>query len=171
MRVFLHKSSIMIQRIQTIYYIAIIIICATLCTGSVVKVIEANPAGGSSEYNLNLFHYTAIENGLLVKNELQIALIALAAIIIGITGVVIFSYRDRVKQIKLSKVNYLIMLLLVLTVFAKAMLYIPAFSFGKMFPYSSVGFLLMVFLFYLNWRAIRLVKKDEELVKSADRIR
>jgi len=28
-----------------------------------------------------------------------------------------------------------------------------------------------MFLFYLNWRALRLVKKDEDLVKSADRIR
>jgi hypothetical protein len=30
---------------------------------------------------------------------------------------------------------------------------------------------LMIFMFYLNWRAIMLVKRDEELVKSADRIR
>ena len=63
------------------------------------------------------------------------------------------------------------MFVLVLAVFAKAMMAIPTFTFGKLFPYSAIGMMLLTFLFYLNWRALRLVKKDEDLVKSADRIR
>jgi len=161
---------IMLQRLQTVYLIAIIIIAATLCTGSVIKVSETVNAT-NNEYTLNLFYYTAMQNGELTKNELQITLIALIAIVIGITLFVIFSFKDRTKQLKLAKINYIFMLLLVLVIFAKAMMYIPQFSFGKLFPYSSVGLLLMTFLFYLNWRAIRLIRKDEDLVKSSDRIR
>jgi hypothetical protein len=161
----------MVQRIQTIYFIAIIIICATLCTGAVIKIMEPLATGGNGEYNLNLFYYTAIENGVLTATKLQFELIAIAAIIIGLTITIIFSFKDRAKQKKLAKVNYIIMLLLVLTVFAKALILFPAFSFSKIFPYSSIGVMLMGFLFYLNWRAIRLIKKDDELVKSADRIR
>src|SRR6185295_484466 len=113
----------------------------------------------------------AIENGVLTSTKLQFELIAIAAILIGITIAVIFSFKDRAKQKKLAKLNYMIMLLLVLIVFAKAMFLFPAFSFGKIFPYSAIGIMLMGFLFYLNWRAIRLIKKDDDLVKSADRIR
>jgi hypothetical protein len=161
----------MIQRIQTIYFIAIIIICATLCTGSVLKTMETLPAGGTGEYNLNLFYYTAIENGTLIASKLQFELIAVAAIIIGLTVTIIFSFKDRHKQKKLAKVNYLMFLLLLLTVFVKAIFLFPAFSFGKLFPYSSLGIMLIFFMVYLNWRAIRLIKKDDDLVKSADRIR
>src|SRR5688572_18680862 len=107
----------MIQRIQTIYFIAIIIICATLCTGSVLKTMEILPAGGTGEYNLNLFYYTAIENGTLTASKLQFELIAIAAIIIGLTVTIIFSFKDRAKQKKLAKVNYLMFLLVLLAVF------------------------------------------------------
>ena len=161
----------MIQRIQTIYFIAVILICATLCTGSVIKVTEITSPGMNTEYNLNLFYFTSIENGIPVKNELQFILIALVALIIGLTVTIIFSFKDRPKQLKLGKVNYIIMLVLVLAVFAKAMMSIPVFSFGKLFPYSAIGMMLMAFLFYLNWRALRLVKKDDEMVKNSDRIR
>ena len=161
----------MIQRIQTIYFIAIIIICATLCSGSVIKVNERSASGISSENTLNLFYYTLFEYGVVVKNELVFIFIALVSIITGVTLTIIFSFKDRLKQLKLGKVNYIIMLVLVLAVFAKAMMAIPTFSFAKLFPYSAIGLMLMMFLFYLNWRALRLVKKDEDLVKSADRIR
>jgi hypothetical protein len=161
----------MIQRIQTIYFIAIIIICATLCTGSVIKTMETLPTGGTGEYNLNLFYYTALENGALTASKVQFELIAIVAIIIGLTVTVIFSFKDRMKQKKLAKVNYIIMLVLALAVFTKAVILFPTFSFSKIFPYSSFGLMLICFLFYLNWRAIRLIKKDEELVRSADRIR
>ncbi len=161
----------MLQRIQTIYFIAIIIITATLCTGSIIKITETTPLGVTNEYNLNLFYFTALENGNVTANEMQFTLIAIAAIIIGLTALIIFTFKDRPKQMKLAKVNYLMMLLLLLAVFTKAMIYIPMFSFGKIFPYSAFGLVLIVFLFYLNWRAIRLVRKDDELVKSADRIR
>jgi hypothetical protein len=72
---------------------------------------------------------------------------------------------------KFARINYIFMLLLTLAVFAIAMKDIPDFSFGKIFPYSTFGLLLIVFLFYLNWRAIRLIRKDDDLVKSADRLR
>ena len=74
---------IMIQRIQTIYFIAIIIICATLCSGSAIKVTQTGPDNMITEYNLNLFHYKVVENGIQTINEVQIILIALVSIEIG----------------------------------------------------------------------------------------
>ncbi|MFI5221449.1 MAG: DUF4293 family protein [Bacteroidia bacterium] len=158
----------MLQRLQTVYLTAIIIIAATLCTGSVVKVQET-VNGVTNDYSLNMFYYTSVQNGE-VKSEIQIGLIALIAIIIGITLFVIFSFKDRKKQLKFAKVNYIFMILLVLVVLLKA-ISIPSFAFGNLFPYSLVGMLLMAFLFYLNWRAIRLIRKDEKLVTDADRLR
>lgn len=162
----------MIQRIQTIYFIAIIILCAVLCSGAIIKVVQPAADGkGEVEYALNLFYFSVIEPGSGVKIDLQFPLIALAALVMGLTVLIIFSYKDRAKQMRYTKVNFLMMLLLVLAVFSKAAMSIPGFSFGKIFPYSIFGSIIFLFMFYLNWRALRLIKKDDELVKSADRIR
>jgi hypothetical protein len=160
----------MIQRLQTLYFAAIIIICASLCSGAIIKVVQPLSDGSQGSYSLNVFYYTTNEYNQPTSN-LQIELIALASIIIGLATVCIFSYKDRMKQIKLAKTNYLMFTLLILAVYGKAAMLIPDFSLAKVFPYSMFGLVMMLFMFYLNWRAIRLIKKDEDLVKSADRIR
>jgi uncharacterized membrane protein len=55
--------------------------------------------------------------------------------------------------------------------FSTAALKIPGFNMSSLSFASTFGIALMIFMFYLNWRAIMLIKRDEELVKSADRIR
>jgi Domain of unknown function (DUF4293) len=173
----------MIQRIQTVYLVAIIVLVSIMCTGSLLSIKQQNTNNGIDEYDLNIFYFkhTAVQNAMLNGKEtqtsaiksisLQYGLIAIAAILIGLTLTIMFSYKNREKQMKLTRLNFLIMSMLYAALFAKAINYMPGFEFGKLMPYSSIGVMLMIFNLYLNWRVLRLIKKDDELVKSADRIR
>jgi hypothetical protein len=173
----------MIQRIQTIYLIAIIVLTSVMCSGNLLSIKQASSNNINEEYDLNLFYYKvtevrkAVSNGQEVQTSvvksvtMQYGLIAIAAMLIGLTLTIIFSYKNREKQIKLTKLNFLLMAMLYTAIFAKAINYIPGFEFNKLMPYSTLGVMLMLFNLYLNWRVLRLIKKDDNLVKSADRIR
>jgi hypothetical protein len=173
----------MIQRIQTIYLIAIIVLTSVMCSGNLLSLKQASTNNTIEEYDLNLFYYKVTEvrksvsNGQEVQTSvvksvtMQYGLIAIAAMLIGLTLTIIFSYKNREKQIKLTKLNFLLMAMLYTAIFAKAINYIPGFEFNKLMPYSTLGVMLMLFNLYLNWRVLRLIKKDDNLVKSADRIR
>ncbi|MES2727171.1 MAG: DUF4293 domain-containing protein [Bacteroidota bacterium] len=173
----------MIQRIQTVYLIAIIILVSIMCTGSLLSMKQQNATNGIDEYDLNIFHFkhTEVQNAVIDGKEtqtstlkvvsVQYGLIAIAAILIGLTLTIILSFKNREKQIKLTRLNFLVMSMLYAALFAKAINYMPGFEFSKLMPYSSIGVILMIFNLYLNWRVLRLIKKDDELVKSADRIR
>jgi len=113
----------------------------------------------------------ATQTSVIKSMSIQYGLIAIAAILIGLTIGIIFSYKNREKQMKLTRLNFLVMAMLYSASFAKAINYIPGFEFSKLMPYSTLGIMLMIFNFYLNWRVLRLIKKDDDLVKSADRIR
>jgi hypothetical protein len=173
----------MIQRIQTVYLIAIIVLTSVMCSGSLLSLKQSNPTNGVDEYDLNIFYFKvtevqksmtggqATQTSVIKSITMQYGLIAIAAILIGLTISIIFSYKNREKQMKLTRLNFLVMAMLYSAVFAKAINYIPGFEFGKLMPYSTLGIMLMIFNFYLNWRVLRLIKKDDDLVKSADRIR
>jgi hypothetical protein len=163
---------IMIQRLQSVYFLAIIIIGAVLCGGSIVNVHQ-DINGVSTDYVLNIIYFNVYENQTIVadKSGIQYALIALLTLVIVWTIKVIFSYKNRTEQIKFAKFNYVFMLLLLAATFSTAALKIPGFNMSSLSFASTFGIALMIFMFYLNWRAIMLVKRDEELVKSADRIR
>jgi hypothetical protein len=173
----------MIQRIQTVYLIAIIVLTSIMFSGSLLSLKQPNPTNGVDEYDLNIFYFkvTEVQKSMVGGHEtqtsaiksmsIQYGLIAIAAILIGLTISIIFNYKNREKQMKLTRLNFLVMAMLYSAVFAKAINYIPGFEFSKLMPYSTLGIMLMIFNFYLNWRVLRLIKKDDDLVKSADRIR
>jgi len=161
----------MIQRIQTVYLVTIIILTCVMCKGSLISIQSPNASGSMDIYNLNIFYFNAVENGSTTHNDIQFGLIAIAALQILLTAVIIFSFKDRPRQMKLVRFNFLVMFMLVAGIFSKAVMDIPTFSFSKMFPYSIFGFTMMVMIIYLNWRVLMLIKRDDEMVKSADRIR
>lgn len=160
----------MLQRIQTIYFIAIILICCLLFSGSIINV-HATINGVPTDYVLNILYFNTYENQSLVSSSIQFELIAFAALIIAWNTRVIGSYKNRPEQIKHAKKTYLFLLLLFIAVFAKASFVIPGFNMSGLSTSSVFGIALMIFSFYLNWRAISMIKRDEDLVKSADRIR
>lgn len=160
----------MIQRLQSIYLIAIILICAILCTGSVIN-MQTAMNGVNRDYVMNFMYYRIYENGILIESHLQFALILITALLIGWTLKVIFDYKDLKRQLRNAKINYIFMGLLIAGTFSSASLLIPGFNLSTLNFSSVFGIALMIFMLYLNLRAIMLIKRDDNLLKSADRIR
>jgi hypothetical protein len=160
----------MIQRLQTVYFIAIILICAITCAGSLINFHHMGE-GMVRDYIMNLIYLRSYENGILVSSTILYEVIALVAVVIGWTINIILGYKNRKRQILHTKLNFLFIGALITVVFIKAFTAIPEFAFNTLSMQSTFGLALLFFMLYLNLRALLLIRKDEELVKSADRIR
>lgn len=152
----------MIQRIQSVYLLLIIALLIAVCflpLGAFVK------ASGSYEYTA----FSINKGGLTIVNNFPVWVMGLLSIISAIIAFIsIFLFKRRRIQIRLCKYNAFLLIGFYIAyacfVFIglnglKLSLY---FYFGLSFPFLS-------FLFDLL--AIRAIHKDEDLVKSWDRIR
>lgn len=175
----------MIQRIQTVYFFAIIVLALITCTGKIIDFQSSFPTneagvvaadstsidGQAFDYTLNAIYFNKYENKILKSSEIQYGLIILVSIIIGWTLNIIFSFKNRKRQIFHAKINFVFIGIYLAAVFAKAFTQIPNFTFANMTLKASMGLALIIFMLYLNLRALLLLRKDDELVKRADRIR
>lgn len=160
----------MIQRLQTVYFIAIILIAAMACGGSLINVHQMSE-GLVRDYILNMIYLRSYENGTLVSQNIMWELIVLVSLTIGWTINIILGFKNRTRQIFHTKINFLLIMLLIIALFVKAFTAIPEFSFGTLTMQSTFGLALLFFMLYLNLRALLLIRKDDNLVKSADRLR
>lgn len=161
----------MIQRIQSVFLLMMVAIIATLCGIHLLHFVYVEPENQTTEYILNLFYFNKLENGVLVESNLQYGLILISSIVIGLCIFILMSYKNRVKQMQFTLINMLALFSLMAAFFVKAYLFVPNFSSEKLMLPSMIGITLSIFLIYLNIRVYYLIKKDEELVKSADRLR
>lgn len=163
----------MIQRIQSVYLVLIILIVATLCSINVLHLVfvEPEPEAKTTEYFLNLFYFTVKQNDRLIESHLQYGLIFLSSIVMGLSIYVLLNFKNRKKQILFTNVNLLAIVILITAFTVKPYLFVPNFSSEKLMLNSVIGMALFIFMLYLNVRVYYLIKKDEDLVRSADRIR
>lgn len=175
----------MIQRIQTVYLFAIIVLALITCTGQIIDFQSSYPtneagvdaangtavAGQAVAYTLNAIYFNQYVNGTLQSSEIQYGLIILVSVIIGWTLNIILGFKNRKRQMLYTKINFVFIGMYLAAVLTKAFTQIPNFTFANMTLKASVGLALIIFMLYLNLRALLLVRKDEELIKSADRLR
>ncbi len=161
----------MIQRIQSVFLVLIIAIVATLCGMQTLHLIYVEPNAKTNEYVMNLFYFNRLENGLLVEIQVQYLLILLASIVIGLSLYILLNFKNRLKQMQFTQINLFAILVLLAAFAIKAYSFVPNFSSEKLMLSSLFGISLFLFMIYLNIRVFFLIKKDEDLVRSADRIR
>ncbi|MBC7383665.1 MAG: DUF4293 family protein [Bacteroidia bacterium] len=161
----------MIQRIQSVFLVIIIIIIVTLCGINILHLVYVQPERQTTEYLLNLFYFNIKLNGVLTESHLQLSLISIAAVVIALSFYILINFKNRTKQMLFTQLNCIAVLALMVTFGIKAYLFVPAFSSEKMLMASVLGIALFIFCFYLIIRVYFLIKKDDDLVKSADRIR
>lgn len=147
----------MIQRKQTLFLLAVVIIGILMLF---IPFIGFNR--GTEPYTMNLSE--GISSAVVSSNVYYPFIIDVIVIIL--TTVVIFLYKNRVLQYKLAN------LLIVLNVFITGLFFllsyinVPAenisFTIGSFLPLISAVFAFL---------AGHFIKKDEQLVRSADRIR
>jgi ABC-type uncharacterized transport system permease subunit len=149
----------MLQRIQTIFLLLIVILTAILFFVPFQTIIS-----GDEQLSITLYGpHTANVNSLIFL------LISLGLILLTITFATIFLYKKRTLQMKLCS------LLAVLSCLLCVVMVSPIYSEVTQDKPLSVNYNFYAFLPALNiilaFIAKRFIKNDEELVRSADRIR
>ena len=157
----------MIQRIQSIF-----LLVAAIAAFSVIflPIWDKTDAATAKELELTALSLNYQEGGNPVQTKSTIAI----AILAGLGSIValgsLFSYKDRMKQMKLNLLNSF-----VLAGCVGAMAYY-FYTSAAMFSPSvqgnfSAGFFMPLVALLCNSMANRFIRRDEKLVKSVDRLR
>lgn len=160
----------MIQRIQTIF---ILLVIASMTAFLFVPQWAKIDADTGELHKMQAFFYASVEKDGAdqIIDYVPYAATGLLAMVVIFTGIFqMFKFKNRVLQMKLGMLNS------VLIVATLAMAGWFWFTLGReMLPYIPVGFELGLILpaiaMVFNRMALRFIKKDEDLVRSVDRIR
>ena len=160
----------MIQRIQTIFLILVVTSMTTFLFVPHWSKVD-NETGES--HQMTAISYNVQESVAAEMETLFIpyAVAGLFGVLVIIVSVIeILKYNNRVLQMKLGMANSFLILF---TLGASGWFW---FSLGRtVLPYIPVGFgfglLMPAFAMIFNRMALRFIKKDEDLVRSVDRIR
>jgi hypothetical protein len=154
----------MIQRKQTLFLLFSIILMIGYCFSPVVKV-EAGGATSFFLYPYSLF-FSKNVNFPIIGHYFVLLCLVSAGISIGINLITIFLFKFRKLQIALSWLSILPLLYAFCYVYYKwsatETTQDQYFYFGNISPLVAIVFVLLA-IFY--------IRKDEELVKSVDRLR
>ncbi len=153
----------MIQRIQSIFLLLAAIVMALLLFGPMyfVSVDKAVTNAAPME--------TMLADGVFETND-HIILLILVVVSMILPLVILFLFKNRVLQMKLGRIN---VTLIVLTLALSVILFLNDYrqiSEGTEIT-IEFGYLAPVIAIILLALAIRFIKKDEKLVRSADRLR
>ena len=151
----------MIQRIQTLYLLAADVLIATLF---IMPFAELS----GKEGNVFVFHLTGLVAGNGESTANTWPLLAITCLIFAVIVLVIFQYKNRPLQIKLSYLTTVLLLGLTGLIYFYVWK-VNAISGGTYSFRLSSTFPLIAAVFV--WLASRGIIKDEKLVKSIDRIR
>ena len=156
----------MIQRIQSVY-----LLIAGIALGVMFLFPLMGYYGELHTYQFNLLEMqNLVPDSIGVFNALfTLPLLAVVIFIIILAITAIFLFKNRRLQLKLTRINILLNLILIIAVFVGYSRYIQSvikveeqFKTGAFLPLISLVFLVL---------AYRGIKKDEELIRSADRLR
>lgn len=162
----------MIQRIQSIYLL-LVVICQSLLFATAL----ATFSGYNSSFNLSLMGFYKLSSA---GHEMLInsyALMAVNVVVILFSIFIIFSYKNRKKQIRFASFNILLICAFIVLMFysfdnAKSFIDLSFNNQGaELSTTYGIGMILPFLSLVFNFMAIKGIRKDEELVKSADRIR
>lgn len=152
----------MIQRIQTVFLIAVV-----LCLGAYLVISTWQSAPADEPTRLFAFYLMKLVDGEPQKIVLPYVISgALGSIAIIVAVIEIFSFKNRIFQMKLGLLNTLLIFLSVgsefFFIYQLDQSLQGTIDFGLFFPVSAIIF---------NRFAGRYIKKDEDLVRSVDRLR
>ncbi|BDC99721.1 DUF4293 domain-containing protein [Persicobacter psychrovividus] len=157
----------MIQRIQTVF----LFLVSALLVAACFFPVWAFDAAGGEVHQLFLLGYNHISaSGEIVKEAMPYAalgMLAFAAATISLIS--IFQFKNRMKQLKLGYINAFLMIGIM-----AGSLYLVKYNLVELAGGKgnySVGFFLVVGAIVANMVAGKFIRKDEELVRSMDRMR
>jgi uncharacterized membrane protein (DUF485 family) len=154
----------MIQRIQTVY-----LFLAAVITALIFLFPFASYNDGVSVYKLGILGFTNLTDNLILFNVVPVALLVISTLVL--TVITIFMFKKRMLQIRLSRISIFIYLVLIGVIFYYSDRAVSELNGDKITFQYGFGAIAPIIALLLTYLAIRGIKKDEALVRSADRIR
>ena len=155
----------MIQRIQSLYLVAVVALMATALLTPL-----AYFAAGSNIYELFAFELVNQTNDAASQSTIYMGVIVALATIIPL--ITIFLYKNRMLQIRLCAVE--LVLLLGAQIFMALYYYLGNRMFEQLEFHTQgirIAIIFPLVAIILDYLALRAIFKDEMLVRSLDRIR
>ena len=155
----------MIQRIQSLYLVAVVALMATALLTPL-----AYFAAGSNIYELFAFELVNQANDAASQSTIYMGVIVALATIIPL--ITIFLYKNRMLQIRLCAVE--LVLLLGAQIFMALYYYLGNSMFEQLEFHTQgirIAIIFPLVAIILDYLALRAIFKDEMLVRSLDRIR
>ncbi len=166
----------MIQRIQSVFLFLLVVAVISMLFLPLWSKTDAATHETVVLTAFNIKSYVQNEQGEMgaagsipTKSAFIIGMLAIAAAVVAV--IEIFRFRNRLTQMKMGLLNTLVLAALLGTSF-----YYAAYVANEMIPASEdytyhAGFYMPVVALLLNALANRFIKRDEDLVRSADRLR
>ena len=155
----------MLQRIQTLYLLAVVILSGFIIFSPLADLI--NKADNLS-YLVNINGISLLKaTGNIIESRIW-ALASVTLVVPVIALITIFSYKNRLKQIRLSVINMLFMLCFY--IFMVLYLWPACIRLHTDWHLRIVAVFPLINII-LTYLAIGAIGKDEKLVKSLDRLR
>jgi hypothetical protein len=155
----------MIQRIQSVYLLLVAVISSLFFSGSIVNFI--NESGSVFKITFNSIIKCTVGQELEILERL-LPLMVLIILIPIISLITIFIFKNRKIQLKLAVFLMILCTLLVIAVIHGSIIIISKFDASLTPGFKMILPLIMLILSVLAYRGI---KKDDQLVKSYDRLR
>ena len=156
----------MLQRIQSLFLLGAMLLTATTFFFPFATITQAE---GAPMLHLRSYGVKAMDTMAYLPEYNSYFIFLPLTLVIVLSGWVLFSYSDRKKQLALIRFAF------ILYAVSFVMLYMYISGVGKALPNGEmsigVSFFLPVAALVLTWLAAKNIRKDEELVRSVDRIR
>ncbi|MFD1771287.1 DUF4293 domain-containing protein [Sphingobacterium suaedae] len=157
----------MIQRIQTVWLLAAAVVLLGLFVFPYVSFIDLV---GLGKQIFVTGTYSSVNNESVRENS-TIPLAIFAGIVVVAPLLIVFQFRNRKRQIVLVFVEMLLIALLGFWMYSSANTILDAISQKIQAGNVGVGFFLLPVAVIFLAMAIGGIRKDEKLIKSADRLR
>ncbi|MBC5994227.1 DUF4293 domain-containing protein [Pontibacter cellulosilyticus] len=161
----------MIQRIQSVFLLLLVLSMVAMLFLPLWSKTDATTGEEVvlTAWNIKSYMPADAAEGTPVKNAIAIGMLAIAAAAIALYE--IFQFRNRLNQMKLGLLNTLVLAALLGTSF-----YYAAYVGAELVEADhngayEAGFYLPMLGLLLNALANRFIKRDEDLVRSVDRLR
>lgn len=159
----------MIQRIQSLFLLLIALSGILFIFTPILEIIH-----NESFYTMNAFNLidSGSEQAINIKNNMGLGIMSL--LISGLALVIIFLYKNRPLQIKLSKFLLLLLAVELAAIFFysdAAKTFLNALPKDQISTNYKIGVVIPAISIIFAYLTIRFIKKDDELVRSADRLR
>jgi hypothetical protein len=158
----------MIQRIQTVYLTASVIACVLLFTFPMAK-FNNDVQGIYILSAIGIKYLNMVDPPMFVNFWLTFPMLVLAIASIVFTAASILLYKKRRSQLILVNISFLLNIILIALVYLYYTGYVEKLS--KVLPSYQFGIFLPIISMVMLVLANRAIRKDEALVKSADRLR